>query len=427
MRLPPLEVIASWPTPNYVDPPTRSHGVLIASIILLVLSTIITALRLYTRLRITRTAGLDDILVVLGLTFGIGMAIILCIATENWGWVRHIWDVPLDWMPMVSKLNLLFQIFFSLSCSLTKLSLLWFCKRLLIVDNKGIYSTYNIAMIVGMVIVALSSALFVLFSIFQCRPIKAYWDLNPRYPHTCLNDGAIVFSASTINIFTDVLTTILPMPLIWKLKLPTRQRLAVMGIFSLGIIVDVAGAIRTYYVWKGMIASYDATWEGWPVLLAATVEINLGLICASAPALRPLVNFFIPRLLSTAYRSKETKNSRQSWRLKSLTGNSSKPSRHSNYYNAETKMPSDRLKVFRTIEMETHSESRTSFDPTGAACDITSRPVSPLEEDVVRLTNGSEFVQHSTLSERSVSPLPTASIRSGGRSLPPSRRTRESV
>ncbi|KAL4747118.1 hypothetical protein BDW72DRAFT_23153 [Aspergillus terricola var. indicus] len=433
MQLPPPEVILTWPTPNYVNPPTRSHGVLIASIIFLALSTIITALRLYTRLRITRTAGLDDILVVLGLGFGIGMAVILCMATENWGWVRHIWDVPSNWIPMVSKLNLIFQILFSLSCSLTKLSLLWFCKRLLIVGNKGIYSTYNIAMIVGMVVVAVSSALFVLLSIFQCRPIKAYWDLQPQYPHTCLNDGAIVFSASTINIFTDVLTTILPMPLIWKLKLPTRQRLAVMGIFSLGIIVDVAGAIRTYYVWKSMIASHDTTWEGWPVLLAATVEINLGLICASAPALRPLVNFFIPRLLGTSYRygsdrgysSRNFENSRQSWRLKSLTGNSSKPSRHSNYYNVEAKMPSDNLKVFRTVEMETHSEGRTSYDPTGTACDITSRPQSLLEEDVARLTNGSETLKGSTLSERSMSP-PTPSIRSDARSIP-SRHTKESM
>lgn len=109
-------------------------------------------------------------------------------------------------------------------------------------------------------------------------PVHAYWDLEPQYPHTCLNKGAIVFSASTINIFTDVLTTLLPMPLIWKLQMPARQRLAVMAIFGLGIIVDVAGAIRTYYVWESMIASYDETWKGWPVLLAATVEINLGLV-----------------------------------------------------------------------------------------------------------------------------------------------------
>lgn len=97
------------------------------------------------------------------------MGAILCIATEDWGWVRHIWDIPLGWIPMVSKLNLIFQILFSLSCSFTKLSLLWFCRRLLIVGSKGIFTFYNIGMILGMVVVALSCALFVLFSIFQCR------------------------------------------------------------------------------------------------------------------------------------------------------------------------------------------------------------------------------------------------------------------
>lgn len=110
-------------------------------------------------------------------------------------------------------------------------------------------------------------------------PIHAYWDLAPTYPYKCLNDGAIVFSASVINIFTDFLVTVLPMPLIWNLKLPTRQRIAVISIFGLGIVVNVAGSVRTVYVWKSMIASYDTTWVGWPVLLAASVEINMGLVC----------------------------------------------------------------------------------------------------------------------------------------------------
>lgn len=105
-------------------------------------------------------------------------------------------------------------------------------------------------------------------------PINAYWDLAPTYPYKCLNDGAIVFSASVINIFTDFLVTVLPMPLIWNLKLPTRQRIAVISIFSLGIVVNVAGSVRTVYVWKSMIASY--TPHGWagrscsPLLLRST-------------------------------------------------------------------------------------------------------------------------------------------------------------
>jgi len=111
------------------------------------------------------------------------------------------------------------------------------------------------------------------------RPIKAYWELEPKYHYKCLNDPDIVFSASVINIFTDFLVTAIPMPLIWSLKLPARQRLAVISIFALGIFVNVAGSVRTVYVWKSMVASYDATWFGWPVLVAAAVEINLGLVC----------------------------------------------------------------------------------------------------------------------------------------------------
>ncbi|KAL4870530.1 hypothetical protein BDV12DRAFT_55516 [Aspergillus spectabilis] len=420
MQLPPIQVLLTWPAPNYNGPVTRGNAVLVMTIICLALSTIITVLRVYTRLAITRTAGLDDVLIVFGLAFAIGMGVVLSIATEKYGWNRHIWDIPLEWLPTVSKLNLSFQLLFSLSCSITKLSLLWFCKRLLIIGNKGVYSRYNVAMIVGMVVVGISSALFILFSLFHCRPIHAYWDLEPQYPHHCLNDGAIVFSASTINIFTDVLVTILPMPLIWKLQLPVRQRLAVIAIFGLGIMVDVAGSVRTVYVWKSMVASYDITWEGWPVLLAATIEINVGLICTSAPALRPLVNFCLPRLLGSTHRYGSNRyqgRSRQSWKLRSSI-TASKQSRGSRHYAAHDEIPSESLKVFRTIEMETYSETRSANQPIGRVYNISSQPQSPVQADEIRLTHGS-------VSERSLSP-PSPSIRSDVRVLPPSRE-KESV
>ena len=130
------------------------------------------------------------------------------------------------------------------------------------------------------------------------RPIKAYWEVSPKYDYKCLNDGAIVFSASVINIFTDFIATTLPMPLIWSLNLPARQRLAVISIFGLGIVVNVAGSVRTVYVWKSMVAGYDTTWLGWPVLVAAAVEINLGLVrCPISKMNLPTLTFIILDLL----------------------------------------------------------------------------------------------------------------------------------
>lgn len=115
-------------------------------------------------------------------------------------------------------------------------------------------------------------------------PIKASFDLIPDYPYHCLNGAQVVMGASIINVLTDFMTTVVPMPLIWKLKLARRQRLAVIGIFGIGIVVTVASSVRTYYAWFQAFGTSDTTWWGWATILAASIEINLGLVCHSPPA-----------------------------------------------------------------------------------------------------------------------------------------------
>lgn len=205
-----------------------------------------------------------------------------------------------------------------------------------------------------------------------------------------MDDGAIVFSASVINIFTDLLVTALPMPLIWSLKLPARQRLAVISIFALGIVVNVAGCVRTVYAWKSMMTGYDGTWVGWPGLITAAVELSLGLvrdptlpllevinannqqICSSAPALRPLIAAFLPRLLSSTRNIGSSYNQRtRTHRLWYSTGRSRTSSlvaddSHPSGYN------SDRFEIMRTVEMESWTESRLAgSDKMGHGYDIT--------------------------------------------------------
>jgi hypothetical protein len=84
--------------------------------------------------------------------------------------------------------------------------------------------------------------------------------------------------------------------------MPLRQRIAVGFLFSLGFIVTIAGIIRTWYIYKSLIAEYDQTWYAYPLWIAAAVEIDLGVICASAPALRPFfaqLPFSLSSLTST--------------------------------------------------------------------------------------------------------------------------------
>lgn len=240
-----------------------------------------------------------------------------------------------------------------------------------------------------------------------------------------MDDGAIVFSASVINIFTDILVTALPMPLIWSLNLPARQRLAVISIFGLGVVVNVAGCVRTVYVWKSMVTGYDGTWDGWPGLITAAVELSLGLvrdptlsllvtvdannqqICSSAPALRPLIAAFLPRLLGSTRNigssySQRTRTHRHWYstgrsRTSRLVADDSHPSGYT----------SDRVEIMRTVEMESWTESRPAgHDKMGHGYDITfdnhGRALNP--EDSIDMKMGMVYASPTSSSSSASGP-----------------------
>ena len=61
----PESVILSWPKPNYIDPIRRGPALVIVNSLLLPVAMVIVGLRLYTRLIICRSAGLDDLFIAL--------------------------------------------------------------------------------------------------------------------------------------------------------------------------------------------------------------------------------------------------------------------------------------------------------------------------------------------------------------------------
>lgn len=67
MKLPPPDVLATWPKPNYVDPVTRGDALLIVNVVFISLSFSIVLLRIFTRLRITGSFGIDDALIVVAM------------------------------------------------------------------------------------------------------------------------------------------------------------------------------------------------------------------------------------------------------------------------------------------------------------------------------------------------------------------------
>jgi hypothetical protein len=64
--------------------------------------------------------------------------------------------------------------------------------------------------------------------------------------------------------------------------------------------VCVAGALRLYYT-IATNSSTDSPWEGFYLWTLEGIEVNLGIVCASAPCLKSLVARIVPRVFTSKY------------------------------------------------------------------------------------------------------------------------------
>lgn len=69
---------------------------------------------------------------------------------------------------------------------------------------------------------------------FQCTPVAKIWD--PSIPGTCFPTSVLWYSTAVGNIVTDVMVFILPLPIVARLNLPTRQKFLVLGVLCLGFL-----------------------------------------------------------------------------------------------------------------------------------------------------------------------------------------------
>ncbi|KAJ5899244.1 hypothetical protein N7495_003988 [Penicillium taxi] len=137
----------------------------------------------------------------------------------------------------------------------------------------------------------------VLSAIFNCIPPQAAWGAAPK--GKCLDAEAVGFANAAINIFSDICVLVIPIPQLKTLQIPRKQRIILITVFSCGGFACITSIIRLYSFWvvstspeeiKSTKAVDIAIWSG--------IEINLGIICASVPTLKPLASRLLPKLLS---------------------------------------------------------------------------------------------------------------------------------
>ncbi|RDW87268.1 hypothetical protein BP5796_02962 [Coleophoma crateriformis] len=371
MLLPPESVIASWPTPNFVDPVVRGNAVVLMNLIFYPILLTVIVLRSVTRCFISRSFGLDDYLIIAALFPTTAFAAVALLSERHFELNRHVWDVPLANLIIGRQLILSSQIIFTVAQTLTKLSMLSLIYRIMSSASRRLQSLT----IWIMIWVTLGGSIFIAIVIFQCRPISAYWTLSTT-PQKCINEPVHVLIASILNTLNDFVVVAFPIPTVYKLQLPRRQQVVVMLLFGGGFVVCIAGGARTVFTHR-MVTSWDESWDSYPNWVSSSAELYIGIICASVPATKPFFQRFIPQLINSASRSRltfSTKGRSNSSAARSRTsnladvelGNYQSPLKRFSEYLGDTQRASKMRIIHEESEVPRESEtSISSFNVAG--------------------------------------------------------------
>ncbi|KAH7082857.1 hypothetical protein BKA63DRAFT_138914 [Paraphoma chrysanthemicola] len=313
---PTVEVMLSWPTPNYINPETRPNTITVLALVCGTINVLLLLARLWVRIFHQRNPGWDDWIILAATIPTAAMTVMLPIAASR-GFSHHVWDInPIkDSNKVVEsrKFVLALECTFCVASGMIKISILLFYRRLSsrVVSTAFRWTTW---ITIGC-IVAYTIAL-TLAPILGCQPVSAFWDqvdINKRlngYEYHCFDEGADVFAASVISAAQDLITAILPTFLYWKLQMPLRQKFALFGIFGIGYGVVALGGLRAYYSWYTFYETYDITWSTWDLMLVTLLELHVGAFCANSPSLKVFFKHFFQDKLSSFSRSKTPNSSK---------------------------------------------------------------------------------------------------------------------
>lgn len=90
-------------------------------------------------------------------------------------------------------------------------------------------------------------------NIFLCEPVQSYW--NVTLSGKCMNKENHFWSTSIIGLVLDFSIWVLPIPVIGKLNLPSRQKLGLAAVFGLGGLCVPPFPVIESYLLTSILAS----------------------------------------------------------------------------------------------------------------------------------------------------------------------------
>ncbi|KAK0649576.1 hypothetical protein B0T16DRAFT_492184 [Cercophora newfieldiana] len=257
-----------------------------ASIVSIALTSVVMALRFYAKTISSGRWGYDDGLIFGAYILNVGLCSVAMIMVRFAAVGHHEYEVPPDQNVIWAKCLFAFEMLYFVAVTLPRMSIL--CLYLRVFGWKGAMRRITQA-ILGLVIALGLSMCFV--SIFQCRPFMNWWHQEVNRQN-CIDEKKFFHGQCIPGFLLDLAIMALPLRTIWRLKLPTAKRLALLLVFTVASLGVVASVVRAGSFFKHDDGLRDSTWAvltRWSI-----IEVGCYIVANGLAHLRPLFSRFAP-------------------------------------------------------------------------------------------------------------------------------------
>ncbi|KAK1760064.1 hypothetical protein QBC47DRAFT_333914 [Echria macrotheca] len=278
------------PTPDFLNE-YLGPGLIDISVVALVLTTLVIALRFWVKTYGGAPFGVDDWMIVAAYVFNVGLCIIGILMVKFGGLGYHVCAPQIT--PTVLRhwyqLLFAFELTYFIAVTLPRLAILWLYLRVFNWNAGGPMRMITLTVLVA--VVATGASMFIA-ACFQCVPIAYWWDRTIPGGH-CVDIQTFFDAQSVPGFVLDVIIMILPLRTIWGLRLPTPKRVALVLIFLVASCGVIASIVRTGSFFRHP-AMEDETFAGVPLSRYSITESSCYIIANCLAHLRPLVSRFVP-------------------------------------------------------------------------------------------------------------------------------------
>ncbi|KAF2442625.1 hypothetical protein P171DRAFT_487845 [Karstenula rhodostoma CBS 690.94] len=245
---------------DFDHPPSKAQTVYIVMSVCLGLVTLLVAIRIYTRARITKSLWWDDWTSLLAWVFFIALLRVTFGAVENGGGV-DMWNVPKSkYTHFITYWNNI-MIMARVDITLAKVAILLLYLRIFVPHQTGSRQMWFWIWFMVVFNVVYCLVLILLIQL-QCVGHK-----TPQANGSCLDQHVLLITASAINVITEVAILIVAIVAVWGLRMPIGKKVACVAVLSFGSAGIAFSLARL--MWQSLTKNTNPTMYNMTVIMLA--------------------------------------------------------------------------------------------------------------------------------------------------------------